>query len=336
MGKIIENPKSYTGEELDTIFLRPSFSGENAAALGIRVLYNIPVGQTLNFWERQKNVLKKYEKGWAGGDASKKYQKTIEMSKVKAEQGFAAEDYFAMVFEKLTNTPEVNMQDLQGTDIERAEVALFRDAIAEDARATMWVGDTDATISGYELFDGFIKRASTYTDAPKYKIAAAPTKANIIATLDAIWAKASKELKALKSTGKLVYYVTSDVYNAYEAYLDGYTNTLAYKDIQSGRNVLNYHGIELHEMQIDSYLTTEKSIILLTHKENLVFALNVRDMPNADVRMWYNPDEMENRQRAVFLAGTEILDESLIVYGATDTVSTQSLDTDTANKKATV
>ena len=30
--------------------------------------------------------------------------------------------------------------------------------------------------------------------------------------------------------------------------------------------------------------------------------------------MWYNPDEMENRQRAVFLAGTMILDESLLTY----------------------
>lgn len=35
-------------------------------------------------------------------------------------------------------------------------------------------------------------------------------------------------------------------------------------------------------------------------------------MPENEVRMWYNPDEMENRQRAVFLAGTEILDERLL------------------------
>jgi hypothetical protein len=28
--------------------------------------------------------------------------------------------------------------------------------------------------------------------------------------------------------------------------------------------------------------------------------------------MWYNPDEMENRQRVVFLAGTAIVDADLI------------------------
>lgn len=329
MSQTIENQKNYTGEESDQIFFRPVFTGENAAELGIRVMYNIPVNMTLNFWQRRDNVLKKYEKGWSGGEASKKYQKTITMEKVKAEFGTAAEDYFSMVYERMTNTPETNMQDLQGTDIERAEVALFREAISEDSRLTMWVGDTDGTISDHTVYDGFIKRASTYNDSVKVKINT-PTKANIIATLDSVWDKASKVLKSLKSTGELVYYVTSDVYNAYEAYLDGYTNTTAYRDIQNGRGTLNYHGIELHEIHAEDKLKNPASIILLTHKKNLLLAVNLRDLPGADVRLWYNPDEMENRQRAVFLAGTEILDESIVVYGATDvttTANTQSAQT---------
>ena len=37
-------------------------------------------------------------------------------------------------------------------------------------------------------------------------------------------------------------------------------------------------------------------------------------MPGNEVRMWYNPDEMENRQRAVFMAGCELLDPLLIAY----------------------
>jgi hypothetical protein len=31
--------------------------------------------------------------------------------------------------------------------------------------------------------------------------------------------------------------------------------------------------------------------------------------------MWYNPDEMQNRQRAIFMVGCEILDESLVAMG---------------------
>jgi len=43
-----------------------------------------------------------------------------------------------------------------------------------------------------------------------------------------------------------------------------------------------------------------------------VMAVNTADTPGSEVRMWYNPDEMENRQRAVFAIGCEILDEELV------------------------
>ena len=51
---------------------------------------------------------------------------------------------------------------------------------------------------------------------------------------------------------------------------------------------------------------------MLTDRRNLVLALNTADMPENEVRMWYNPDEMENRQRAVFLAGAQVLDSNLV------------------------
>lgn len=317
MAQLIENPKNYTGEELSDIFLRPSFTGANAAELGIKVMYGIPQNLTLNFWARQENILKAYTDGWQGGNPSTKYQKTITMTKCKAEQAFSASDYFGMVYEKIVCDGNVNMQDVSGTDIEKAEVALFKSAIAENVRRVMWLGDTAGTVSGNTLFDGFLKKASTYATTARVKMSAAPTKSNIKAALDAVLAKASDTLKSFKSTGKLVFYVTSDVYNAYNEYLDGYTNTVAYRDTQNGRATLNYQGIELVDMHITGLLKTSQSIIMLTHKDNLVFALNTTDMPEAGVRMWYNPDEMQNRQRACFLAGTEILDDSLVVYSST-------------------
>ena len=107
MAKIIENAKNYTGTELDQIFIRPTFTGEDAKALGIRVMYNIAQNTTMNFFAKQSNILKEFATGWQGGEASKKYQKTIEMAKVKAEVGYQAEDYFATVFEKITNRSDV-------------------------------------------------------------------------------------------------------------------------------------------------------------------------------------------------------------------------------------
>ena len=316
MSKIIENAKNYTGNELDQIFIRPTFTGEDAKELGIRVMYNIPQNTTMNFFAKQSNILKEFATGWQGGEASKKYQKTIEMKKVKAEVGYQAEDYFATVFEKITNRSDVSMQDLTGTDLAKAEEELFRDAIKEDLRLAMWAGDVDGTLSDYDTFDGFLKKAATYTDSVKVKLTA-PTASNIIASFKAVWNAASETLRAMKSKGNLCFYVTSDVYNALEEAYDGKTNSVAYQEMVNGRAVLRWHGIEVKEMHAESVLKTAQSAILLTHKDNLVLAVNTTDMPSAGVRMWYNPDENENRQRAAFLASAEILDESLVVYSST-------------------
>lgn len=75
---------------------------------------------------------------------------------MKAELGYSAADYFSLVYELITNRPEVNMEDLTGTELEEAETTLFKQAIAESIRSTMWVGDTSAE-SGANTFDGFLK-----------------------------------------------------------------------------------------------------------------------------------------------------------------------------------
>ena len=53
---------------------------------------------------------------------------------------------------------------------------------------------------------------------------------------------------------------------------------------------------------------------ILTDRRNLVLAVNTADFPGNEIRMWYNPDLMENRQRAVFMAGCEVLDEKLVSF----------------------
>ncbi|MBQ2142164.1 MAG: hypothetical protein II204_03295, partial [Alistipes sp.] len=95
---LIENPKIYTGRDLETIFFRPMFAGESAEQLGIRTLYNMPVPTTIQMWSPRSNVLKGYSSGWSGGDSAIRQQKTIELHKVKAEVGFSASDYFHQVY----------------------------------------------------------------------------------------------------------------------------------------------------------------------------------------------------------------------------------------------
>lgn len=311
----LESAKQYTGSDLESIFFRPILSGPSAQELGVRVLYNMPVPTTIQLWEGQRNVLQKYTAaGWTGGNAANKLQKTISLSRVKAELGFSAADYFSLVYEKIAARADVNMDDLTGSELEQAETTLFKQAIAEGIRATMWIGDT-AAATGYNTFDGFLKTIKAGAEQERfhnsiYEAADFSDPAKIIAILDDLWTNADERIKDRKAEGQLAFFVTSDLYYAYEKYLDSKGADAAYAESANGRQGLAYHGIPLIDVRLGSYLADtshHKSFCLLTDRRNLVLAVNTADFPGNEVRMWYNPDQMENRQRAIFMAGADYL-----------------------------
>lgn len=316
----IEQPKTYTGQDLETIFFRPMLSGPSAQELGVRILYNLPTPTTVQLWESQGNVLQKYTAaGWTGGSSARKAQKTIQLQKVKAELGFAAADYFSMVYELIVGRSDVNLDDLTGSELEQAETELFKRSVAESIRATMWVGNTGAA-SGFNTFDGFLTVLQELIDADivtrsTYTAADLADAEDAVLLFDTVWSGADDRLKDMKGEGQLAYFVTSDIYHLYEKYLDQKGADSAYTELVNGRQGLAYHGIPVIDIHIGSYLkdtSLPQSFCLLTDRRNLVLAVNTADFPGTEVRMWYNPDLMENRQRATFMAGCDILDERLI------------------------
>lgn len=318
---LLENAKQYTGSDLEQIFFRPMLTGESALDLGVRVLYNLPAPTTVHLWDGQRNILQKYASGgWSGGAAAKKYQKTIRLTPVKAELGFSAADYFSLVYEKIAARADVNLDDLTGSELEQAETALFRQALAENIRATMWVGDTEAA-KGYNTFDGFLKAVKQFDSegaafSEPYTLSTLDGE-KLVQLFDTLWKNAGNGLQDLKGEGQLAFFVTSDLCYLYEKYLDAKGVDAAYADTVNGRQRLTYHGIPLVDVRLGSYLAESsfhQSFCLLTDRRNLVLAVNTADFPGNEVRMWYNPDEMENRQRAVFMAGCDILDENLVAY----------------------
>lgn len=321
MSKIIKNAKTYTGNELESVFFRPLFTGDNAEKLGIRVLYNMPVPTTLNFWKQEPGILKKYAKGWTGGAPASKYQKTLSLSKVKAELGYSASDYFGMVYEQLVTRGNGKFDDLDGSALEAAETALFRNAIAEAVRVTMWLGNTERA-DGFNTFDGLLKRIAADTgtgmedirrlDLPDMTAADAAD-----GLFGQLYAAAGPELKQMKKDGRLVFLVTNDVY-------ENYVDTLSTGNLESirtaridGPDSVAYRGIPVVDMQIDHYMNgltdLPRSWAVLTDRRNLAMAVNTADYPGSEITLWYNADEMENRQRAVFLAGCDYLLPELIV-----------------------
>ncbi len=321
MSKLIENPKTYSGRELETIFFRPMLNGPDALDLGIKVMYNMPVPTTLNFWRRSGDILQPYGAGWNGSKAADRYQKSIDMSKVKAEIAYSAADYFSMVYELITNRADVNMDDLSGTELESAETELFRQAIAESIRATMWLGNTERANGSLNTFNGLLKaihndrEEMTYST---YEASEVATEGFVEATLRQMLADAPEELRALKSEGQLAFFCTSDIYNAYENSLDSVVLDAAYEAKQAGRTGLSMRGVPVIDLQLSKYSQQindlPKSFIILTDRRNLALAVNTADFPGTEIRMWYNPDQMENRQRAVFMAGCDYLLPELMSY----------------------
>ncbi len=318
----IESAKSYTGNDLETIFFRPMLSGPSAEELGVKVLYNMPLPTTIQLWKGQSNVLQRYTtNGWSGGSGAIKQQKTLNLDRVKAELGFSAADYFSLVFEQIASRSDINMDDLTGSELETAETELFRRSIAESIRATMWVGDTDNS-TGFNTFNGFLKTIYEYVEdsaipVKEYSEDDLASASFAVECFDDAWGAADQKLKDLKGEGQLVYFVTSDIYNLYEKYLDDKGVDTAYVDAINGRTALMYHGIPVVDIHIGSYLEDtayDSSFCILTDRRNMVMAVNTSDFPGAEIRMWYNPDEMENRQRAVFMAGCDIVDEELISF----------------------
>lgn len=321
MSKIIVNPKNYTGEELSTLFFRPILNGDSAEKLGIRVLYNLPTPTTIGFWGGNQDILRNYSKGWQGGDSAKKYQKQIELKKVKAEMSYAAADYFSMVYEKIACNPDINMGDLTGTDLESAETAIFKESISESLRATMWVGDVNRS-TGFSTFDGLIKRikADSGVDAGSIKAIAMTsmsTADNAEKLLKSMYESADAKLKAMKGEGQLAFFVTSDIVSNYETSLLSGNNDSSRTARINGIEKLTYRGVEIIDIGVDNYLSAvndlPKSFAIMTDKRNLALAVNTRDLPGSEVAMWYNPDELENRQRAIFLAGCDYLLPELMI-----------------------
>ena len=340
---LIENLKSYTGTHLDTIFFRPMLTGDSAEDLGIRVLYNMPTPTVLHFWRGNNNVLKKLDgTGWKGGSPSNKFQKVMHLQRVKAECGYSASDYFSTVFELIASRADVNYEDLSGTELEEAETALFRASIAENIRATMWYGDTSNS-GGFNTFNGFLKQICDRMDNDIVSIGYVKGLGNgewAENLLKKMWERSNDKLRNLRSEDNLVFFVTSDVYNAYESSLDNVALEAAYLARQNGREKLFYRGIPVVDVRLSEYAgmagNLPKSFAILTDRRNLALAVNTNEFPGSEVRMWYNPDEMENRQRAVFTAGCDYLLPELITIAVEAPVAMADVSHDGTNMKLNI
>jgi hypothetical protein len=321
---IIENSKIYSLTDVENLFFRPAFCGKAAEDLGVRVLYNMPLPTKVPVFSHNNDILKPFSSGWQGGSAKNLNQKEIPMAKLKAESSYSAEDYFSTIYEMITNSAAVSLGDLSGTDLEAAETELFRRALTESIYIHTWFGDEDGEVSDNTCVNGFIKHFITSKNDNGYDVPLEvyndEQEMPIEDIFKSAWRVAGDAIHALAPEGNLAFFVSSDIYDAYFFYLEEQGLIDMNGEGANGRPTLNYHGIPLVEIpRSGTTLNSGKSFCVLTDRRNLVLALNTSDSPEKEIRMWYNPDEMENRQRVVFLIGTALVDDTLLagfVYNA--------------------
>ena len=110
------------------------------------------------------------------------------------------------------------------------------------------------------------------------------------------------------------------VYNA-EEYLNRCVDSILNQEYEDLELILVNDGSTDRSGEIcQAYEAKDPRVILLTKENsgvsdsrNLAVAVNTSDFPGSEVSMWYNPDQMENRQRATFMAGCDYLLPELIV-----------------------
>ena len=314
---IIENSKTYTENEVENLFFRPSFCGKSAEELGIRVLYNMPTPTTVPTFKHNANILAEFASGWQGGKAATMTEVDIPLVRLKAENAYSASRYFNSVYDILVNSTDANLGDLTGTDLEKAETELFRRAIVESVYATMWFGDDQNEVSDFGSFTGFLRKILDIVEVHnKNSDIIISDEEEVLSAQEILcntWKQANDSLKGIAADGQLVFFVSSDIYDAYHFYLEEKGVVSAVADSTNSRPALSFHGIPVVEIAPSRYnLYRANSFCILTDRRNLVLALNTADSPEKEIRMWYNPDEMQNRQRVVFLAGTAIIDPTLI------------------------
>lgn len=246
---------------------------------------------------------------------------TLAVTDMQAQLSQCA-DVFDTTIAEVVRKKGVDINDLTGTEIESYILESIAEAAARDLFRIIFLGDTTLSDTNYTAFDGIFKKvkadylAGTGTTYGGAITATSINTTNIVATFDAVLNAQSYELKFVDDAKK-VFFVTDEVYRAWEAYL----SSTAFSGVGDQRNALvngiptlSFRGIPLVSLKVISkYLTTDFATgspaasayqyrILLTVPDNHYIVTDALT-DTANVVMWYEPLQDTNYTRLRYKAG---------------------------------
>ena len=216
----------------------------------------------------------------------------------------------------------------------------FRSAINTDLTTNAYFGDTDRDADpdaqfSTDLFDGVFKWIKMYQQAgiipagQSIAIGAVDYKANPAATYNLIKSMYDKQPKLMKTFTKaqLAYYVSSEILEAYEDYLNstGQGNTNYINDIVTGTQRRAYKGIAILEEPlwtpvITDIMGAEGYAAILTVRGNFIYATDQNygedDGSGTDKALiiWFDQDTFTWKYTMFLKSGAQIALPEYIVY----------------------
>ena len=135
-----------------------------------------------------------------------------------------------------------------------------------------------------------------------------------------LYQNCNKVLKQVPKNMKVLL-VSDTVYENYETYLESLGTERSQILLENGQPVLHYRGIPVISLgwdvsldadfpHADAELPWGPHRVIYTQFDNLVLGIDSKAQFN-ETKMWYNPDEEENRFRQKLVMGTQYVHESL-------------------------
>lgn len=164
----ITSSVSWGGKENFEYFLRPMFIGKSIfETQGIKIMQNVQSGQKLNYFGTASKLLKAYVKGFNAVSGAAYTQRTLSVSRMKAEAADDATDFFNTVYEQLLAKGDWNDLSKSGQAqlLKKVIAQIYINAIASDTFRQFWLNnanksivtsgvDTGVTDPDYNVYDG--------------------------------------------------------------------------------------------------------------------------------------------------------------------------------------
>jgi hypothetical protein len=256
--------------------------------------------------------------------------KVITAGRCRVALSQCSEEFYGTYIEEMYRNG-VDVNNIEGTQLADAIVNRAVAGIASDVVRLAWGGALSPVEVGYDVFDGWMELmgADATVLAARFEYAgteAAPTAADAIGILRQAYDTAPAALQQVAAADKKMF-VTSKVFNAYLANLEGSSADLAIVNTVDGYTRVSFRGVQVVPMYEWDTIVADTNPVIFTDgvtgytngvcycaTENLIIGSDVTD-PEGSFKVFYDDLEEKMYFRGYFKLGVQFLYPSLVQWG---------------------